>query len=318
MGKQGGQDNVQEPTQQPQPQPSEGTLVTPDVTPGQPGQPEGGTAPEQFTSVSRDELSPELQVAYDSMRRDYTQKTMDIAEQRRTLDGQNELVQIGRFALQHPDISQQLMRAASGQPAVQQQSQQQQPVVETVPDPETDPQGFFRHTVRTEVKNVIGDQLAPLMKQVQGMSTYLTRSQADTEYQQLLQKHPWASKIGADVLNMTRHRFNATDGTPMSMEQALYMLSGENPLLYFGQQTGQSVPVTTPTVTQPVVGGEGSKKGTPPVEMPGGTGGGSSAGLPPPEGFKKLQESVKKLGESGQLGIKAAIGRAVEKLSNRD
>ena len=320
MGKQGEQDNAQEPTQQADADVGVVTPVAPDVTPGQPGQSEGGAAPGQFTSVNRDELPPELQGVYDNMHRDYTQKTMDVAEQRRVLDRQSELVQIGQFALQHPEISQQLHRAASGQPAVQQQPQQQQPATEVVPDPETDPQGFFRYTVRTEVRDVVGEQLAPLLEQFQGVSTHLSRSQTNTEYQQLLQKHPWAAKVGADVLNMTRHRYQTPEGASMTMEQALYMLSGENPLLYFGQQTGQGVPTQDPTTMQQVpsaAGGETGKKGTPPVEMPGSTGGSSPAELPPPEGFKKLQKSVKELGESGQLGLKAAISRASAKLLDR-
>jgi len=271
-----------------------------------PEQPGGESGDEGFSftqvrleDINRDELTPPMQSVYDdllvranNMDADYTQKSQDNAAIRKDAE-------TWRTVQQHPDLlrvmNEAIYRKDKGLPlddVIPQQSQQPES-----PDPNTDPIGFMRDVIRTEMKTILGEALPPIQQGLQQVTGDMQQRQALLEFDNLANIYPAAKSIGIDEINRVRNLYRDQFGKPVPMATALAIKAQENPAILnrAQRQPARPQPKNTP-VEQPK-----QKQG-------------STTPTPIPEGIRKLHDDVKARQKDGTIAdLGAAVRRAMDK-----
>jgi len=276
------------------PEGQDATGTPPDAT--QAGQP-SGEEPVPFTTINREDLTPELQQVFDNMNRDYTQKTQEMANMRQELGRSRSATQVGTLVMNHPELRPIVRRVSQGyslQQAIGQNFYNQQPpqAPPAAIDPQEDPVGFIKQTVGQEIRAALGEVIPQLSDGLNQMRGFVQTSRANSEFEALCTKYPLARDIGSDTINLVRSQYQTAGGDPISMEEALVFLAKEEPAIL-----GSGTPAVTRTNIPPK-----KTPGNPPVE-PGGSGGEGGGGAPPekPKGIKALQAKVFKILSDGEM-----------------
>lgn len=268
----------------------------PDAT--QTGQP-SGAEPDSFTTVSRDDLTPELQAVYDNMNRDYTRKTQEMSTQRQELGQLRNAAQVGQLVMTHPELRPIVRRVSQGYSLEEALGAQgaQTPQNQTPPvtiDPETDPTGFVKQIVGQEVRTALGEFMPQINERLSQVSGFVRTSRANAEFDALCQKHPLARDVGIETINLVRGQYQTAGGDPISMEEAFVFLAKDEPAIL-----GSGAPATTKTSGTPPP----KTPSNPPVESGGSGGAGGGGGKPPeqPKGIRALQQRVFKILTDGEM-----------------
>ena len=281
--------------------PKEGDVAgATDPTPtGQPTDQE----PDSFTAVDptrldRDSLpdDPDVRAAYDhidkmkkDMQSDYTKTKMEMANQRKAIEDNQRFIDVGRLAVEVPEVRDLLDRVARGDNLPSSPQESAAPVQQQVAG-DQDP--------FTVIEKIFDDKLEPIRQRLDGVTSFVNTSQAGLEFKNLVTEFPGAQSLGMDRINMARARV----GGQMTMRQAFCMLAAEEPdLLRTAEQ------LRAPFAGQP------SNPRLPIVETPSGVSNDSIPARRPRSG-KELIEEVKERKSKGMIGnladdVKRALAR---------
>jgi len=298
---QGGNQQSQQQTQQ---QP-DGTQTQPKQTEQPRGEDSGS-----FTTVRRDQLPPELQQKWDDMNRDYTRKTQALASERSRLEALRDQASIGQYVMTHPELRPIVRKVASGVPfnealqGNQMQGQQTTDIPEV--DPEKDPVGFIKATVRGELKEVLGEYISPLREDLGQFKQYVQTGRVNAEYESLCAKYPLARDIGLDTINYTKSQYQLVDGSPISMEDAYLLIAKENPAILMPPPTGGQTAAQAGTPKNPPVERGGARTAT----------GQSTTERRAVQGVRALQQKVAEIIKAGEMNEEGFARRYERRLAD--
>ena len=263
-----------------------------------------GQVSEPFSNVTledinRENLSPEMQAAYDNlsdkynnMNRDYTIKTQAIASVNK--DAEN-----WRTAINHseigPRLSDMVARATSGLPVEgPTYTQSPAPTVQEI-DPEANPMEYMLGQIDEKIQTA----LQPLQQAMGQVSGFVNNTQTQSEFQELAQKFPAIERLGVDQLNVLRSQYSTSTGQPLSLKQAVGLIAVDNPDILVSRPPASTIPKI------PV---------SPRVEPPKTSTGGREE-TPVPESIAKLRDQVIK--KDFKPSLNDAISRAFARLRSR-
>jgi len=253
----------------------------------------------EFTEISledidRNSLSPELQSAYDqvsemkaNMQRDYTRKTQNLSELRKSAGNWNMVEQnpvLSRI------MSDALNKMNQGLPL---ESPENVPAATT--SPEDDPKAFIANIVSEQLTTA----LKPIMSQLGSVTNFVQTNQQDVEWENLKATYPAAKLMDVSEVNEVRMQYRDTKGNPISMQKAYALMCADNPD-YLKTSTAVK---TKPTARKPVVeNNKASVNSTRPVEVP--------------AGVQNLQKQIADIEKDGKgLSLGDAVKRAYIKMS---
>lgn len=258
-------------------------------------QPTGQDSP--FATIDRDSLSPELQTAFDSMNRAFTQGMQTNAADRRQLEQQRDYAAIGELVETNPAINQivwnSIQNQRNGTP-VGVPAESPQPLLEGMNEEEAAGFKMIGDIVEEKLRAV----LPGYMGSVDQVAGYVRANQRRTEYDVLCQEFEAARTVTPKQLQTMQLRYKTADGNPISAREAYLLYAGSNPALL---EKKSDLP---PSGGTPKI-----KSKLPSVEK--GTGStGTRSFAPGSGGFTALKEAAGKLLKDGVGGVGSAMDRA--------
>jgi len=231
--------------------------------------------------INRDDLTPDMQSAFDSMVDQRGNMNAGFTQARQTAAQNLEDAENWRMILDDPILSKSLndaiYRRDNNLPAdggVEPKGKEP----EVLPDQEADPEGYFRGLMRQEMQNVLSEVIPGLQNEIGTVSQHVRGQQVNLEFTNLASKYPAAASLGLGKLNAIRNRYTQNNGASMPLEEAFHLAAMKDPsLLVQGNKSASGK-----TATQKPTG----------VEKPSGSKTGRDV-LDFPEGIKSLRKQAK-------------------------
>lgn len=269
----------------------------------------GSQVSEPFTDVTledinRDDLSPEMQSAYDEMLKRYSDMNRDYSHKTQAISSVNKDAENWRTAMSHPVIapalSDMVAQANSGMPVEAPTYTRTPAPTEQTIDPEVDPVGAVVERFGKVVDEKIQAAISPLQKQMGQVSGYVGNTQAQSEFQELARKFPAVESVGINAINNLRSRYSTSMGRQISLEEAIALYAVQNDPSILTPRPPASQTRTPPT--------------SPRVEPPKTSTGGREE-TPVPDTIAKLREAATAKDFKPSLGD--AVKRGLARFSQR-
>lgn len=196
---------------------------------------------DRFTNVTlqdinRDDLSPEMQAAYDnletqygSMQGDYTRSKQTMADNRRAAEAWASIESNPQLLRTLNDA---IYKLDNGIPLDGQQSREQEvPPKPKPPSQEDDPEGYLKHMMREVFDEALAEKIPGLEQKIGTVTHYVRGQQTNLEFDNLVGQYPAVKNFGLEGLDRIRNQYQRSGGGVMTLRNALGIAAIDDPTL---------------------------------------------------------------------------------------
>jgi len=194
---------------------------------------EDGFAGVTLKDIDRDDLTPEMQVAYDNLVEQRNNMNAGFTQARQSSAQNAADAERWQMIEQDPVLAKALndaiYRRDNGVADARDDNQEQEQ--EELPDQATDPEGYLEAIMVRAANKALDARLPSLQAEIGTVSNHVRGQQVNLEFANLVNKYPAAESLGLGKLNAIRNQYTPTGGGAMPLEKAFHLAAMDDPTL---------------------------------------------------------------------------------------